>query len=517
MKNRLKYIIALMSFAVLGLLWLQVSWVRNALQINREQFERDAIQALRNISEKLEQKELADLAWRDLAAENPQENEISISDSSTHISQNEECRKEKREHRHHHRKHKTIRTKRELSVRVTTLDTHFVFHDTTGKLPIPPLPPQLSDERVTKRTKVLNKVFRKMMFATPDISQRIEPALLDSLVKTEIAARGIETSFDYAVTDPLSDGLLVTRPNTDEASLRSTPLRAALFPNDLSGVPSFLLIRFPEQNEIIWKKTSLTLLASALLLVVVIVCFGVSVHTIWSQKKLSEMKDDFINNMTHEFKTPVATISLACEALQDPDMAANANIVQRYVGIIGDENKRMSLQIENVLTAARLERGNWNFEKQLLEANGVLAEVVANMSMQVEAAGGSISSEMMPSEVFILADKLHFVNILQNLLDNANKYSVGAPKIEVKTFQEADAWILQVTDHGIGMSAEQQKRIFEKFYRVPTGNIHNVKGFGLGLNYAQSVAVAHGASISVQSKLQKGSTFTLRWPLAHQS
>lgn len=515
-KNNLTAIIVLMSLASVGLLWLQASWIRDALRINREQFERDVIQAMAGVSDKLEQRELAALAWQNMEMEaNPEI--YFFSDTATTE------RKDQRHRKNHLRKKKIKRevtaVRKEIYLNLGVADSQAVCSDTQAimlpKTPLPPdeLPPYIDLQRFARRSAAVNRVFQRMMFTPPDIPERINPVLLDSLLLAEISTRGIESPFEYAIEEADSDQLLVTKAYANELALRQTSLRIPLFSNDLVSRRNFLLIHFPLQTEIIWKRTANTLVASVLLLAVVIGCFTVSVRTIMRQKKLSEMKDDFINNMTHEFKTPVATISLACEALQDPDMAANENIRMRYLHIIGDENKRMSRQIEKVLQTARLERGEWELNRESIDTHTLLNEVITNMTMQIEAANGNIHANLQATDYQIFADKIHFVSVLQNLLDNANKYSPKGANIGVSTYNEGGKWVLQISDEGVGMTSEQVKKIFDKFYRVPKGNLHDVKGFGLGLNYVKNITQAHGATITVKSSPQKGSTFTVYWPL----
>lgn len=513
MKNNLKYLIVLMSLATLGLLIFQVLWVKDALSLNQQQFEREALTAIHKVSQRLEQQEMAKLAAQEIDF---QENNMlfmppPMPQDSMFFQpyfEGESPRMGRRKKfpfkgRHKHKHHRQV-----LQLNIHDKDTQLVYKDTV-------FPDKcVDDQRVIRRTEVVTNLLRKMVFSSPEISQRIQPHELDSLLHLEMRKTGIDQPFEFAITDPSSGGLLVTQPHYDEQSLRQTKLRAALFPNDLTGTLHFLLVYFPEQNSIIWKKTAYVFWSSLVLVGVVIAGFGVSVHTILKQKKLSEMKDDFINNMTHEFKTPVATISLACEALQDPDMASNLQIRQRYLHIIGDENRRMSQQIEKVLQAARLDRDQWPISSEITNAHEILREVIENMNVQVQAAEGQIISDLQAMDYWINVDKMHFVSVLQNLLDNANKYSPSNPQITVRTYNEYGRWVLQVSDNGIGMSTEEQKRIFDKFYRVPTGNLHNVKGFGLGLSYVRTIAQAYGATIGVQSRPDKGSTFTIAWPLS---
>ena len=243
------------------------------------------------------------------------------------------------------------------------------------------------------------------------------------------------------------------------------------------------------------------------------VCFAYVINTIFKQKKLSDMKTDFINNMTHEFKTPVATISLASEMLKKNDIIDNKDKSLRYAGIIYDENKRLGEQVEKVLQMAVLDKGDFKLNKTTINAHEVIQKVIEKLSLQIESRNGKVNLILNAPHANINADEIHFTNIIFNLIDNAIKYSTDVLEITVSTETILGKLHIAITDKGIGMSKDAQKRVFEKFYRVPTGNIHNVKGFGLGLSYVKIMTEAHDGTIDVQSELGKGSTFKIILPI----
>lgn len=243
--------------------------------------------------------------------------------------------------------------------------------------------------------------------------------------------------------------------------------------------------------------------------------FGYSVRTIMKQKKLSEMKSDFINNMTHELKTPIATISLASEALNDKDIQQLPDMRDRYLKVISDENGRLAEQVERVLNMAAMDKRDFNLKEEVLDIHELIASAVEKTSLQVEKRSGTIKTILEANHSNVSVDRTHMTNIVQNLLDNANKYSPESPNISIRTFDNMDRISISVQDHGIGMSQEAQRHIFEKFYRVSTGNIHNVKGFGLGLAYVKTMVEAQGGAIKVESELNKGSKFIISLPLQH--
>jgi len=233
-----------------------------------------------------------------------------------------------------------------------------------------------------------------------------------------------------------------------------------------------------------------------------------------NQKKVSEVKSDFINNMTHELKTPLATISLAVDALNNEKVVNRPDQIRYYSGMIKEENKRMNQQVETILQAARIERQEVQLKLKRVDAHDVIRGVANNLTLLIQEKNGLLSLRMMAAKSTIDVDQVHFSNIIFNLLDNAIKYSKEDLRIEVTTQNSGNKLLIRIKDNGIGMNKETQSRVFEKFYRAHTGNIHDVKGFGLGLSYVKAIAEAHGGSVKVESTLGKGSTFTLTLPLA---
>jgi len=254
------------------------------------------------------------------------------------------------------------------------------------------------------------------------------------------------------------------------------------------------------------------LLVSLAFMLALIFSFYYTISTIFQQKKLSEIKNDLISNMTHEFKTPISTISLAVEVLNDKSVEKSQERITNYVKMIGDENKRLSLLVENILQTAILDKGEFKLKIQPIDIHTLIEQTFTNIKLQVENKEGEIASQLNATKTIVNADRVHITNILFNLIDNALKYSKENPNIIVSTRNDDEGIFISVKDNGIGISKENQKRIFDTMYRVPTGNIHNVKGFGLGLSYVKAVVEKHGGSIKVESELGKGSVFTLYLP-----
>lgn len=273
-----------------------------------------------------------------------------------------------------------------------------------------------------------------------------------------------------------------------------------------------LAVLFPEQQKQIFVELGGWLLFSALFLLTVFVSFIYTITTIIKQKKLSEMKNDFINNMTHEFKTPLSTVSLASEVLLNGNSSSSVERVKKYAGVIYDENLRLQNQVERVLQIAQVERDELNLSITLINMHELIKSSVHNLCLENCEKEVAISYEFNATRYTINGDKLHLTNVITNLVDNAIKYSGSNPEIVIATRSTNTGIEIDIKDNGVGMTPETQKQIFDKFYRLPTGNLHNVKGFGLGLYYVKSMLEAHNGSIHVKSEINKGSTFTLFFP-----
>jgi two-component system phosphate regulon sensor histidine kinase PhoR len=250
------------------------------------------------------------------------------------------------------------------------------------------------------------------------------------------------------------------------------------------------------------------------LLFVLVFCFGYTIFSIIRQKKVSEMKTDFINNMTHEFKTPVSTIMIASEALKDDEIVADRARVARLAHVIYEENARLGSHIERVLNVARIERNDFKLEKKPLDVNEMINIVIDSMALKLQKHNAVLTLQLDAKNAIVLADELHFSNLIYNLIDNAIKYSPAEPEISISTANRGYQIVINVADKGIGMSRDQQTKIFEQFYRIPTGNLHDVKGFGLGLSYVNTIVKRLNGVISVRSEKDKGSDFELKFPLA---
>lgn len=344
------------------------------------------------------------------------------------------------------------------------------------------------------------------------LTERINAVYIQRELKNELVKRDIRSSFNLEIKND-QQTVYSFAAFSEERPTTENVYSTALFQADNDKSPGRLSIYFPSKNTILMSHMAVMLFSSGALLLVLVGCFAYIIFTILRQKKISEMKTDFINNMTHEFKTPVATIMIASESLRDPEISADQSRLQRLAGIIYDENVRLGSHIERVLNIARLEKDNLKLEHQDVNINELAQAVIDSMDLQLQKHGAQLYMHLDAKEAVVVGDELHLSNVLFNLVDNAIKYSKGDPEITIKTKTIGKQLVITVADNGIGMNKDQLAKIFDQFYRIPTGNRHDVKGFGLGLSYVNDIVKRLGGKVHVKSEKDKGTTFDVILPL----
>ena len=365
------------------------------------------------------------------------------------------------------------------------------------------------------RQNVIQKLATEYQHVDLPLSKRVDSIWIDSLLRFELHNRGIYLPFSYAVTTASNDSLIFSKamdvrgeePKFEAENTYQTPI----FEKEVINDPGNLKITFPQKNSLILSHMAFTMATSGGLMLVLILCFGYTIFSILRQKKISEMKTDFINNMTHEFQTPVSTPMIASEALRDDEIIQDKKRVAKLASIIYEENARLGSHIERVLNIARIEKNDFKLDIKPVDVNELITAVLDSMSLKLQKYNATVTLQLDAKYAVINADELHVTNVLYNLVDNAIKYSRNAPDITVSTLNRNADLIIRVADKGIGMTRDQQSRIFEQFYRVPTGNLHDVKGFGLGLSYVNTIVKRLGGVISVRSEKDKGSEFELKF------
>ncbi len=357
--------------------------------------------------------------------------------------------------------------------------------------------------------KQFEDLFRQSQRHTP-IHKRFSNRELDNTLRDELGKRNIRQEFKFGVYEgglatPIKSGYF----KIDEANSYHYPL----LEDDQGNSKYKLYISFPNEKKSLLSGMMKMLLLSLFFIGIIIAAFSTSLYQLIRQKKISEIKTDFINNMTHEFKTPIATINLALDAIKNPKIINDEEKVKRYVKMIRDENKRMHGQVENVLRISKLEKNQIEISKEAVEAHDIIEEAVEHVTLLVSDKGGKISTYFKAISSEVLGNQFHLTNVIVNMLENAIKYSEEAPKIDVYTESTNKYFIFKIKDEGIGMSKNAQKYVFDKFYREHKGNIHNVKGHGLGLAYVKEIVDSHHGTVHVESEKGKGSTFTVKIPL----
>jgi two-component system, OmpR family, phosphate regulon sensor histidine kinase PhoR len=346
-------------------------------------------------------------------------------------------------------------------------------------------------------------------------SNYVDTVYIDSLLRGELLSRGINTHYLWAILNtPVSVFHNGHSPDPYRDSLINSKYRVSLLQDNLFSQPRALSLYFPNERGFILKSMWIMLILSAMFILFIILLFYYSITTIFRQKQLSEVKNDFISNMTHELKTPISTISLACEVLTDDAVEKTKMRTDRYVTMIREENKRLGILVENVLQTAILDKGNFKLKPTNIDLHELIRQAIGSVQLSIDKKHGELIPELRAEQPELLADRTHIQNVVYNLLDNAIKYTPERPVIRIFTQNLPGSVEFYVEDNGIGISRENQKRIFEKLYRVPTGNIHDVKGFGLGLSYVKAIVEKHGGQVWVESEPGRGSRFHVSLPFA---
>ncbi|MEX6685903.1 HAMP domain-containing sensor histidine kinase [Danxiaibacter flavus] len=348
----------------------------------------------------------------------------------------------------------------------------------------------------------------------------IHDKILKALIKQDKGLKKLD--FEFGITSDYDDYVVeMQSKNFMSLILDSTRARQIVVPiagdnsNYLASISAYenLWIVLPDFKKQLWRSLTWLVIIAAIFTIIILAAFYLTLKTMLNQKKLSEIKSDFINNMTHEFKTPLATISLAVDALKNEKVQNDRNKMSYFSGIIKEENKRMNKQVETILQAGLMERQDIKMNMRDIHAHEIIHTVMDNFNLQLQEKNAHSELLLNAANDNIIADEVHFTNLINNLVDNAVKYSKENLVVRVSTHSTGKNLVIRIEDNGIGMSKETVKRIFEKFYRAHTGNVHNVKGFGLGMSYVKTIVDAHKGKIKVDSTPGKGSAFTIEIPL----
>ncbi len=371
------------------------------------------------------------------------------------------------------------------------------------------LPPDFK-KRILNRGAFINSILSKMFRFNADIEDWIDPVKFEAIVRKAFDEKGIDMDFEYAVTR--WNSMLAFKSDGYIPDARAEYYRVRLFPDDFLSKSDYLTVYFPSKKNFIFKSLGYMALSSILLTLIIVVSFAVTVFIIIRQKRLSEMRSDFVNNMTHELKTPISTISLASQMLGDKSIPPESKNIDNLSSVIIDESRRLGYQVEKVLQTAIFDQGKLKLKLKEADINEIILNVINNFSIQVRQKNGLIIPSLHAENSLLNIDVVHITNVLTNLIDNAIKYCTRDPEIYLETQNSGEYLMIAVRDNGIGISRHDQKRIFDKFYRISTGNIHSVKGFGLGLSYVKKIVEEHKGFIKIESETYEGTTFRIYLP-----
>lgn len=377
----------------------------------------------------------------------------------------------------------------------------------------------LIDEELIDSGKMKNYTaaqFQNLTYDHKPLKEKIDTLLLDSLLHHELQSKGIDIAFTYAITQQGSDSLLFSKPSHPGPALFASDLKAAMFENDHFTPPYELRIDFRNKSGYILSTITPVLIVSFIIILMLVFIFWFAVSTVLKEKKLTEMKNEFINNMTHEFKTPVSTIALAMETIDSPGIINDKNKLHNFLTVMKEESNRLEAHVERVLQISVLENNEFRMNLQPVQIIELIYSTMKTFELHSKIKNASINMVYDGHHPVMMGDEAHIRNMLSNLIDNALKYSNGRePRITISSKQINSDIILTVADNGMGMHHKDLKKVFDKFYRIPTGDIHNIKGFGLGLSYVKTIVALHKGKIKAESEPGVGSTFTIHFQSAN--
>ncbi len=517
-------LVVLMSLSLVGIIAVQLYWIKRSVEDKEEQFSNTVSEVLSKVAEKIEEREMKDYSERFL----------NLKDSlgelkSTQLSNIFFIDRDLNSNEILFYSHGILEEDYDIastffdnanSADTTTIKnytsrrTKTIFKEEYGldgkAYRLSPIEKWEKVGGISAMEKAMfDDVYRVYADRVP-IHERVSREEIELLLDQELESRNLDIEYEYGV---YSRGLPTKIKSRKFRLDQNSVYKAPVF-RDSEGATDFaLLISFPDKKDFLVRSIVGMAVLSLLFTLIIMIAYASAIYQLIRQKQISEIKTDFINNMTHEFKTPIATINLAVEAIRNPKIMGDTEKVSRYLNMIRDENKRMHAQVENVLRISKLEKNQLDITKERAEAHDMIKKAITHVELIVQDRGGYIKTHLDAERSEVLANQTHFGNVIVNILDNAVKYSPDAPKIDVFTEVANNYLVIRIQDQGAGMSKAVTKRIFEKFYREHTGDIHNVKGHGLGLAYVKKIVEDHQGEVYVESEKGKGSTFYIKLPL----
>ncbi len=509
-----------MSIALIGIIIVQVYWINNSIEIREKQFSNDVKFALAKVSENIQEREINDYykRYKPLIDSSKKTSESIVRDF--YFKQIDTVKNIEFTFRE-----SILENKYKSSIPLFSSDTIYFKTFFSEKLKevrkipsintkdIGEVSPEKRIYEIGRQSKLTGLQFEnqfKEMASSFPIYNRITENEIIQNINNELRERGVEINYEFAV---FGDGL-ATKVKSEKFRRQSGKSYAVpLFIDDDGGSNYELVVSFPEKKEYILGSITNILILATIFILIITLAFASAIYQLIKQKQISEIKTDFINNMTHEFKTPIATINLALDAIKNPKIIVDKEKILRYIEMIRQENKRMHGQVENVLRISKLEKNQLDLSTSVIDVHDVIKDAVSHVSLIINDKEGYINTHFEAMQSEVMADQFHLTNVFVNMFDNAIKYTVDSPKIDVYTEMAGSNLIIKIKDQGIGMNKNVQKQIFDKFYREQKGNIHDIKGHGLGLSYVKKIVEHHHGSVYVESEKGKGSTFIIKLPL----
>ncbi len=512
-KYRFQFLIVLMSLALMGIILIQLYWIRTTYENKDDQFQHLVNQTIGKVADKVKEKERYEFAkkvyeYRTKTGEVPDRKKIK---EIFYIEKDNRTNEEIV-----YSNIISVENFNDFNFGKAFIDSasgykkdynNYISQRKTEVYP------ESKPDILVEKNGTINE-FSDLMYydIVPfyQLEDRLNNETLQNLIKQELKNNKVETNFEYAVFDNSIETSIKSRNFVyNDKNTYSAPILT-----DIDNRSKYqLYINFPDKSRFLVSDLLPFIFISLLFTIVIIAAYYSAIRQLITQRQISEIKNDFINNMTHEFKTPIATINLALDAIKNPKIISDEDKVLRYVQMIRDENKRMHAQIENILRISKLEKKELDIPKEKVELTEVLEVAIDHVSLLIEDREGKLTTHFNTQRDTVLINPTHFTSVFVNILDNAIKYSPNAPIIDIYTENVKDTVVVRIKDQGAGMSKTATKKIFDKFYREHTGDLHNVKGHGLGLAYVKQIVDDHNAQVYVESEKGKGSTFTIKIPL----
>jgi two-component system, OmpR family, phosphate regulon sensor histidine kinase PhoR len=514
------------SAAVIALIFIQLMWVQDAFEVQKQQFNLLINKSLSQVTSRLEQQETYNQIQGELvrSGDSLGLSRLKLPKSLTANEENQAYDSPEIDQSYYSFQDQNPDI--ETHVDLISGDTAIIVsgnslyqNDSPGNSGRPSKhrirPDQTYNLLMTSKKVYVEKVINQILQNEGRIEERLSYTALDSLIRQEFEDKGITLPFEFGVRT--GNVRYTLRSAGFNPLAKSQMYTSLLFPHDVRTSPNFLKVYFPTRENYLFRSVGTMAGASLTLALIILIISFVAIYVIFRQKKLSEIKNDFVNNMTHELKTPISTISLASQMLADKSLSNDAKNLEHISLLIQQESKRLGNQVERVLQMSILEEGKMSLRIQPVYFDSLVRQAVEKISLQIHKRNGSIELDLQSGEVPIDGDETHLTNVVFNLIDNAMKYCQNDPAIKITTRSTTRSIQVSITDNGIGIGKEYLSKIFDKFFRVPTGNVHDVKGFGLGLSYVKKVIEQHQGTISVTSEPNAGTTFTLIIPKKHKS